>query len=199
MNVRKTLIALFLMLAGCATTTSTYKLVEPHEVEICDLYSVRPTMRWSEVQRGDVRLWTIDGVDLDAIRFFSGIKEGVPIIDMSEEKRETPFRPDMTETELVDAIVDAFTLQGAQQVEPRNLRPAAFGSEQGYRFELSFLDTDGLEKEGMVAGAIVDESLYLIVYTGAKMHYFPKYEAEVENILRSISIRSPVKEADESG
>jgi hypothetical protein len=195
MRVKKTVIALCFMLAGCATT-STYKLVEPNEVQICDLYSVKPTIQWSQIQKGDVRLWTIDGVDLESIRFFSGIQEGVPIIDMSEEKRETPFRPDMHETELVDAIVDAFTLQGAQQVKPRNLRPAPFGSEEGYRFELSYLDTDGLEKEGIVAGAIVDDSLYLIVYTAAKMHYFPKYQAEVENILRSIYVHSPVKEAD---
>jgi hypothetical protein len=194
MKVRKTVIALCFVLSGCATT-SAYKLVEPHAVEICDLYSIRPTIQWSEIQKGDVRLWTIDGVALESIRFISGIQEGVPIIDLSEEKRETPFRPDMTETELVDAIVDAFTLQGAQQVEPRNLRPAPFGSEEGYRFELSYLDSDGLEKEGIVAGAIVNESLYLIVYTGAKMHYFPKYEAEVENILRSIHVHSPVKEA----
>lgn len=193
--MRKTVIALCFILAGCATI-STYKLVEPHEVEICDLYSVRPTIQWSEAKKGDVRLWTVDGVDLESIRFISGIQEGVPIIDMAEEKRETPFRPDMTETELVDAIVDAFSLQGAQQVRPRNLRPAPFGSEEGYRFELSYLDADGLEKEGIVAGAVVDDSLYIIVYTGAKIHYFPKYEAEVENILRSIHVRNPVKEAE---
>jgi hypothetical protein len=180
--VRKILAGLFLLMAGC----STYTLIEPRQVAICDLYSVEPGIAWSEVKGGDVRLWTVDGVELEAIRFLCDIREGVPVMDIAEEKHETAFRPDMSETELVEAIVDAFALSGAQQVRARNLRPAAFGSRQGFRFELGFRDEDGLAKEGAVAGAIVDQALYLIIYTGTRLHYFPKYAPEFETIVNSI-------------
>jgi len=178
-------VGLVLLLSGC----STYSLVEPGQVAVCDLYSVKPGIRWSEINKGDVRLWTIDGAELESIRFISGIREGVPIMDITEEKHETPFRTNMSETELVDAIVDAFSLSGAQQVKARNLRPAQFGSVGGFRFELGFLNEDGLKKEGEVIGAIVDQSLYLIIYTGTKIHYFPKYAREFEDIVSSIKIQ----------
>ena len=174
-----------LLLSGC----STYTLVDPGQVAVCELYSVKPGVQWSEIKKGDVRLWTVDGAQLESIRFISGIREGVPIMDITEEKHETPFRPDMSETDLVDAIVDAFSLSGAQQVTARNLRPVPFGNAEGFRFELGFLNADGLKKEGVVVGTIVNQSLYLIIYTGTKIHYFPKYAGEFENIVKSIRIQ----------
>ena len=177
-------VGLVLLFSGCAT----YTLVEPSIVEVSDLYSIKPGIRWSQLSKGDIRLWTVDGAELESIRFISGIREGVPIMDITEEKHETPFRLDMSETELVDAVVDAFSLSGAQQVKARNLRPTQFGSLDGFRFELDFLNEDGLKKEGAIVGTIVDDSLYLIIYTGTKIHYFPKYAREFENIVDSIKI-----------
>jgi hypothetical protein len=174
-----------LLLSGC----STYTLVEPGQVAVCELYSVKPGVQWSEIKKGDIRLWTVDGAQLESIRFISSIREGIPIMDITEEKHETPFRPDMNETELVEAVVDAFSLSGAQQVEAKNLRPAAFGSVEGFRFELEFLNEEGLQKDGAVIGTIVDEALYLIIYTGTRIHYFPKYAGEFEDIVSSIRLR----------
>jgi hypothetical protein len=180
------LAGLVLLLSGCAS----YTLVEQERVTICKLYSVEPGIQWSELKQGDVRLWTVNSVDLESIRFISGIREGVPVIDISKEEHRTSFRPDMTETELVEAIVDGFSLSGAQRVEAKNLRPAPFGTLEGFRFELEFLSDKGLKKQGAVIGTVVDESLYLIIYTGAAMHYFPKYHDEFEAIIRSIKVQN---------
>lgn len=182
--MKRILAVLLLFMSGC----STYTLVEPQQVAICDLYSVQPGIAWSEVKQGDVRLWTVDGAELESIRFISSIREGVPIMDITNEKHETAFRADMSETELVDAIVDAFALSGAQQVKARNLRPADFGNVPGFRFELAFRNEDGLEKEGAVVGTVADQALYLIIYTGAKIHYYPRYSNEFEALVGSIRI-----------
>jgi hypothetical protein len=183
-------LALVFLLTGCATTH--YTLVAPGEVVMSDLYSVKPAIQWSEIKKGDVRLWTINGAELESIRFISGIREGVAIMDITEEKHETPFRPSMSETEVVDAIVDSFALSGAQQVEAKNLRPANFGSLDGFRFELAFLNSDGLEKDGAIVGVISDQSLYLIIYTGTRIHYYPRYAGQFEEIVSSIKIRKPL-------
>jgi len=179
-------LGLVLLLAGCA---AHYTLIEPGQVVVCDLYSVKSGIRWSEIKKGDVRLWTVNGTELESIRFIGGIAEGVPIMDIAGDKHETPFRSNMSETEVVDAVLDAFSLSGAQQVRAENLRPAPFGSMDGFRFELVFLNEDGLEKKGAVIATIADQSLYLIIYTGATIHYFPKYAGEFEAIVSSIKIR----------
>lgn len=182
--MKKVLAGLVLLLTGCAT----YTLVEPQRVQICNLYSIEPGIQWSEIHRGDVRLWTINSVNLESIRFLSGIQEGVAIIDITKEEHETSFRPDMSETELVDAIVDGFSLSGAQQVEAKNLIPTPFGKLHGFRFELEFLNDKGLKKRGIVVGTVHDEALYLIIYTGAAMHYFPNYLGEFEAMVNSIEV-----------
>lgn len=183
--MRSIWVAGLVLVSGC----TAYTLVGPDQVAVCDFYTVRPSIRWSEIKRGDVRLWTVDGAELESIRFISGIREGVPIIDISEEKHETPFRPDMSETELAKAVVDSFSLSGAQQVKARNLRPAAFGDVDGFRFEVGFLNEDGLEKEGVIVGTVFDQTLYLIIYTGTRIHYFRQYAPEFERIVSSIKTR----------
>jgi hypothetical protein len=45
---------------------------------------------------------------------------------------------------------------------------------------------DGLNKYAIVAGAVIGEKLHLIIYSGARMHYFPKYRDAVEGIIASI-------------
>jgi len=187
MNMKLFRVFFVLLLSGC----STYTLVEPRQVAVCDLYSVTPRNQWSEIKKGDVRLWTVDGAELESIRFICNVREGVPVMDITEEKHQTPFRPDMSETELADAVVDAVSLSGGQQVKVRNLRPASFGDRDGFRFELSFMTDEGLKKEGAVVGAVVDKALYLIVYTGAAIHYFPKYSPDFEAIVNSIKLGKP--------
>lgn len=150
---------------------------------------MKPGIQWSELKQGDVRLWTVNSAELESIRFIGPIREGVPIMDIAKEEHETSFRVDMTETELVEAIVDAFSLSGAQRVEAKNLRPAPFGSLEGFRFELEFMSERGLKKQGAVIGTVVDQSLYLIIYTGAAMHYFRMYLDEFEAIVDSIQVK----------
>ena len=42
---------------------------------------------------------------------------------------------------------------------------------------------------GAVIGAVVDKALYLIIYTGAAIYYFPKYSPDFEEVVSSIEIR----------
>lgn len=176
----------FVIFSGC----STYTLVDPQRVEIADFYSVKPGIQWSQIKRGNVHLWTVNGSNIESIRFISGIREGVPVVDITEDKHETPFRPDMSESELVDAVVDAFTNSGAQQVRAKSLQPAPFGTLEGFRFSLEFMTEDGLRKEGDVIGVVRDDSLYLILYTAASMHYYAKYHEEFERIVQSIEVKA---------
>ncbi len=42
---------------------------------------------------------------------------------------------------------------------------------------------------GMVVGAVAKGKLHLIIYTGARRHYFPKYRDDVDRMMDSIQIQ----------
>ena len=72
---------------------------------------------------------------------------------------------------------------------PRNVRPAPFGSADGFRFEVSYAGTAGVKREAIVAGAVLDKRLHVIAYEGTALYHFGKYRHEVEHILRSVHRR----------
>jgi hypothetical protein len=149
-----------LLLAACAR----YSLVPPGSHEIGDAYTVQTSIAWSETSAGPAELWTVDGPSLEDPRFGGR----------------------MTASEVMEFVVDSLALAGAANVATTDLRPTKFGRLEGFRFELAFLDVDGLEYDGLAAGAVADEKLNLILYTGARAYYFPKYKSQVERLIASV-------------
>lgn len=177
------LLILLAALGACAPIT----LVEPKRQTIADTFSVDPQIAWSKMSSANVDLWTVDGHNLEALRFYKGLRDGEALFDVKKESIKLPtFATGMTPNEVMEFVVDSLSRAGASTVEGRNLRPSDFGSSPGFRFELSFLDADGLETDGMVCGTVIEKRLYMILYTGARIHYFPKYRDEVERIIQSI-------------
>jgi len=99
------------------------------------------------------------------------------------------FRKTMTPSELAELLADAQTSAGAQHVTVTNLGPHQFGSAPGFRCELAFTNKGGLAKQGLAAGAIINDRLYVVLYTGAKLHYYEAYRADVEKMIQSIRMK----------
>ena len=95
----------------------------------------------------------------------------------------------MTASEIVEFFVDTLSAAGFQKVNTLNLRPEKFGDTQGFRFEMTYLTRAGLEKQGIVAGAVLKERLHLIVYTAAREHYYDKYKDHVDRIIQSVRLK----------
>ena len=181
---------LFILLAsaaivGCATPGFT--LVEPERRQMGDLYSVDPQISWSASEKGEIEIWTVDGPALQAIKFFHGIEDGEPLIEPEDDEEERPtFDAAMSALEVLELIIDTLMANGASAVKASDLRPMSFGNLEGYRCELSYLNSDGLAAEAMAAGTIHSEKLYLILYTGTRIHYFSRYKPQVERLFDSI-------------
>ena len=173
-----------LSLTGCAAWT----LVEGEAQRVANRYTVAPQIQWSRIKQGDVELWTVDGIGLQALRFFDPIEEGEGLFTRSpdSEARLPVFRADMTASDVQEFVVHSVQLGGGVQVEASGLRPWKLGSVDGFRFELSFLNDAGLEMQGVIAGAVDAGKLYLITYTGTRAHYFPKHLPAVERLLASV-------------
>ncbi len=179
-------LALAMMLTGCAVG---FTLVEPRRMAIGDLYTVEPQIPWSSTKAGRMELWTVDGPALEAIRFINGIGDGEAWFEGREKEKQPKFRKSMTASEIMEFVVDSLTMLGLEKIEAKGLRPEKFGTAQGFRFEMNFVTRQGLEGQGSVVGGVVKEKLYLIIYSGARAHYYPKHKDHVERIIQSIRMQ----------
>ena len=183
-----TIAVLLATLAACAQ----YSLVEAKKQKIGGAYTVDAQIAWSKHSEGKVELWTVDGPALEAVRFFKGLSDGDALFKRprgaAKEVKYPTYKVGMTANDVMDLTVDSIVRAGAGQVKAGNLRPAQFGSVSGFRFELTFLSKDGLEMRGSAAGAVLEDKLHMILYTGARVHYYPKYRDHVEQLLTSIEM-----------
>ena len=172
-----------------------YRLVEPERRPVGSLYTVEPQIAWSARTRDEVEIWTVDGEGLAAVYFVDGIKDGDAIFPkrfLKAREVQPEFRAEMTEIEVMEFVTDTMAETGLQRIETRALRPARFGALDGYRYELSCLSPNGLEMEGLVIGAVEPHEdgarLHLIIYLGARAHYFPIYREVVERLIESLEM-----------
>ncbi len=192
-----TAIVFLLFLSACAG----YSLVEGKRQTIAGVYTVDPQIAWSKPQTlittgGEA--WTIDGSALDEILFLSGFEDGDTLFDpgllsfmkVSEDRKLPAYRAGMTANEMMEFVVDTFSRMGYNNVKAKKLRPARFGSATGFRFDLAFKTSEGLNMAGSIQGAVIKDKMYLILYTGTRAYYYPKYKKAVDRLLASIRLIS---------
>lgn len=182
--------------AGCAP----YALVQPTRTRIGDGYSVEPQIGWTSLtQPGRTELWTADGPALESLQFVKDVADGQtlfgqtiitpgPATHETPEDRQPRFRATMTPSEIVELVTDTWALLGASKTDVTGLRPAKFGSADGFRFDLTFVWSDGVEGRAIVAGAVVKQRLQVIVYSGTRLHYFEKHRPTVERLIDSVRL-----------
>jgi hypothetical protein len=181
-------LALLGLATGCATAgRPSYSLVEPRLRPIEEYYTVEPGVAWTTMTVGKVEWWTIDGYVLHQLRFYKGIADGEPMFTGgANEDRRPRFRTTMTPTEAAEFIIES--LYGGR-LTARNLRPAPFGSAPGFRFEVSYVTRDGVQREALVSGAVVKDRLHTIVHDGTALYHFGRYRPEAERVIESVRLK----------
>jgi len=173
------------LLSACAT----YSLVAPGRHSIGGFYSVQSSIPWSRAEIEDSELWTVDGPFLDSMRFTRGVADGQPLFPVpGEDNQQLRYRAGMSETEIMELVVDTLARWNFGSIEPSGLEPASFGGREGFRFQLAYLTSEGLPCRGLAVGMLAGGKLYLILYTGARDHYFDRYLPRVEEMIASIRI-----------
>ncbi len=178
---------LALILTGCAP----FNLVEPKPREIGTAYSVEPTIAWNAYSKQQFGLiderWTIDGFGLGDMRFWHDVNDGEALFESRVIEYPT-FQSDMRPTEVAELYAGSLSKADVVDFETQNLRPAKFGSVDGFRFELSYLLASGLKVRGTALAAIVDQKLQLIVYSAPELHYYSKNLDEAEKVMASVQL-----------
>lgn len=173
---------------GCATWTLVNE-----RVEVAGVYSVDPIIAWSASSNGPHAVWTIDGTQLQQVVFFNEIGDGEPLIGSvglfaSEQDKEELhlFHANMDPFEIEEFFAHSWRSAGWENVETEKLRPADFGPFDGYRFDLRCKNEAGLDYRGLVAGTVVEQELYLVVFLAAAIHSYDEHLEAVEAMLASI-------------
>ncbi|MEM7503703.1 MAG: hypothetical protein AAF417_16750 [Pseudomonadota bacterium] len=177
------LVILVASLAGC----NQYQLVKQEPIRMSSGMTVASERSWSRLAAGSREIWTVDGVLLESITFFDGVGDGEQLFDGNPEQTFPKFAPRMTASEVQELYTDSLTILGGSRVEARGLRPYTLGDTDGFRFDLTYINADGLDMRGMVVGAVRGTELFLIVYSGARSHYFDRYKNDVEQLLRTVN------------
>jgi len=130
----------------------------------------------------------MDGGLLDAVIFLGGVPDGKPLTLLPNARTEklAPFRSTMNASEVMELFEASYSTTLKTSVfTAKNLRPALLGDAEGFRFDVDYTGENEVEAQMAVVGAVRGGKLYLIVYRGARLHYFPAHLADFERIIAS--------------
>jgi hypothetical protein len=175
------------MLAACTSPGGT--LQHAGDVDVFDL-RLETALDWARVKGARQELWTIDGMTLNSLSVFSGVRPGEHVFQMTRERKSLPdgpwFRAGMRPDEVRDIVVDALRGQHWANVGSEALRPQRFGNVDGLRFELSLTSPEGLVYKGSVAAAEKGGMLTVLVWKAPAEYYYDRDAAAVGRMFDSL-------------
>ena len=152
---------------------------------------LKPDSAWNELPGGEpAHVWTMEGVPIDQLIIYSGIKDGEainPVASSSKDKRFR-FRSTMQADEIVSLFEGLLTRNGST-FELTKLEPASFGGGKGFRFEYTLMrKADNVPLSGLGFATVNSGELFAVVYNAPRLAFFPRYEAKVEHLAQSVRI-----------
>ena len=176
------------MLSGCAT----YSLIPANQtVDVGNGVKVSTEISWAKQDLPNLSgtVWTADGVELDALMFFTGVAEGKPLIkpDAVRTKELRLYKADMIPDDVMELLTSNFGHIGYEQIKTANLRPAPFGAAQGFRFDFDFVTKGGLQMKGEALAAQRGKALDLILFMAPAEYYYDRYAPTVEKVFGSVN------------
>lgn len=183
------IITLIVLLSGCGQ----YTLVPAGNAKTTAI-SVDTPIAWNQspfTLGPSTTVWTADGETLNRVIFINGVEDGLAVFKNTSQDITMPlFDKSMLPHEIEELIISSIDnlSQGQVKIDATNLRPANFGTLDGFRFDLEYFTVNGLLTRGSALATINDGKLYAIIFNAASLHYYEKYSQEVEKMFSSISI-----------
>ena len=149
---------------------------------------------WNKLEfagRGPGENWTSDGLTLDVLSFFVGLKEGDALAPPPTGSARKPpvFRASMLPNEIVE-FYEATVTQDGSTFRLERLVPAPFAGAPGFRFDFSGTrKNDDVALRGFGHGAVIKDRLYLITFRAPRIHYYPKHLPRAEATAKSALLK----------
>jgi len=188
-------VAIVLGLSAC----TAYSLVPPMANDVAN-FRVEPDIAWNKANKlrvdssAALASWTADGPGLNNVIFIGGVKDGTPVLtvqgDTGGTKDALVFRKDMSPSEIVELWEAAITkLNQTSIAKASNIQPTQFGGMPGFKFEFSYTNKDEVERSGLGYAAVKDGRLYMIFYSGTKLHHYGLRLASAQKMMETAQIR----------
>jgi hypothetical protein len=188
--MRWLLLGLTVLLTSCAGMSK----VGPGEVTIKDQMVAKLDSAWNRLEARNAEkteIWTTDGLTLDSLMFYVGVKDGDPLMELQnrQEKQQPRFHATMQPHEIVE-LFDAVATENGNRFKLDKLSPMPFAGGNGFRFDFTQIRKgDEIELKGVGYGSLRAGKLYLMVFRAPKVYYFGKHIGRVEAVARSVQVR----------
>ena len=191
-HMPRRLLLLAMLLAGCAAPPITH--VDAGEKLVKQRLAVAVDTPWNQFERGSfaqVPMWTNEGITVDALQFYVGLKDGELIAPTPKEpkgQRDLAFKATMQPAEIVALYQSLWTRDGSVFTLDK-LEPAEFVGEKGFRFEYTLLrKLDEVRLQGVAWGAVRNGELFAITFSAPRLAFFPRLKPRVEAIAKSARV-----------
>lgn len=191
---RLLLIMAVLQLAGCAVATKIEK-VDSGQQKVGERLEMTLDDAWNHFQSAQIapaRIWTMEGLPVDELRVFAGVKSGeaidagAPVVGGA---KKIEFRAGMQPDEIV-AMFEGLYTKGGSTFKLDKLEPWSFSGEKGFRFEFTFVrKVDGVVSLGVGYGTVSKGELFALLYVAPRLSFFPRNKDKVEQIARSARLK----------
>ncbi|MDD5248510.1 MAG: hypothetical protein PHY45_05980 [Rhodocyclaceae bacterium] len=184
-------LASLLLLTACATVTK----VDTGTNTVGERMSISLDSSWNHLDFPGIKpaqVWTMEGVTVDEFLIYAGIREGQamhPENPSGSKQKDFVFHSSMQAEDIV-ALFEGVLTRDNSVFKLRKLEPYRFAGKNGFRFEFERIrKIDNVQLRGVGFGAVDGGELFALLYQAPRLAFFPRYQAQVEAIARSASLR----------
>jgi hypothetical protein len=160
-----------------------------------DRLTLQVDKAWNQFNQGfgeNSITWTQEGVYVDALRFYVGMKGGDLLAPQpAEPKGAKPlaFRADMQTAEIVDLFAALYTRDGSSFTLDK-VQPQSFSDQPGFRFDFSSIrKIDDVRLKGIGWGTVRNGELTVITYAAPRLTFFDRHLASAQSIAASARLK----------
>jgi hypothetical protein len=177
------------LLAGCASVAK----VETGKRTVGERLVLTLDGAWNHVNApglGPAQVWTMEGMPIDRMLIFSGVKDGEPV---HESRGATPrrfvFQARMQPDEIVSMFEGAIMSEGSS-FKLLKMEPTIFGTK-GFRFEYATTrQYDHVQLLGVGYATVDKGELFALLYFAPRIEFYPRYRPRVDGIAQSAKLKN---------
>jgi hypothetical protein len=186
------LLVMMAMLAGCVSVTKG----ETGSRAVGNRMTVHLEGPWNHINvpgMGPAETWTMDGLMVDRLMFYSGIRDGQvvhPEVGPGNQKLKSfSFKSSMQPDEIV-AMFEGMLTRDGSTFKLSRLEPAGFGGLKGFRFEYFVTrKSDNVQLSGFGYSAVSKGELFAVLYMAPRLGFYPRHAGHAEKIGQSAVIK----------
>ena len=178
-------------LGACAPVQT--RKVDSGEQTVGDRLVVKLDGAWNHITApgmGPAQTWTMEGLPVDQLLVYSGLKDGEVIHAQpsSSTAKSFSFRGNMQPDEIV-AMFEGMLTRDGSTFKLVKLEPSSFGGGKGLRFEYAIVrKVDSVQLSGVGFATVSNGELFALLYSAPRLGFFPRHQGRVEQIAGSAKI-----------